>query len=143
MVKTYLISKATIPYNFFCASYASPMFENHRCMKKFKFLQFFDFRKMHHRMYRIFRTIQTPSCRRFSSRTNPFSNGTRIPKPLSKAAPIGAAAFMLGGAILFKNKNAKEEVSATDSNSETKIYTLKASFPIKRIVRSTCFVGIY
>merc|ERR1712156_464591 len=71
------------------------------------------------------RTIQAPSCRRFSSRTNPFSNGTRIPKPLSKAAPIGAAAFMLGGAILFKNKNAKEEVSATDSDSETKIYTLK------------------
>ena len=91
-------------------------------------------------MYRIFRTIQTPSCRRFSSRTNPFPNGTRIPKTLSKVAPVGAAAFMLGGAILFKNKNdTKEEVSAIDSNSETKIYTLKASFSIRTIVGSTFF----
>ena len=95
-------------------------------------------RNMHHRMYRIFRTIQTPTCRRFSTRENPFTNRSRIPKSLSKVAPVGAAAFMLGGAILFKNKNANAQqmLSLTDENSETKIDQITNEIRIKEVIIS-------
>ena len=74
---------------------------------------------MHHSMHRLIRAIQTPaalSCRRLS--TNSFSNGSKIPKCFtSRVAPVGAvSAFMIGGAILFQNKNGKEDNKPDKNN---------------------------
>lgn len=72
-------------------------------------------------MYRFFRTIQTPSCRRLSTRSNQFSgsgNGAKIPKSLKRVAPIGAATFMLGGAILFNHKNEKDAIQEPEAPIE-------------------------
>ena len=83
---------------------------------------------MHHRMYRLFRTIQNPGNRRLSTRSNPFSgsgNGAKIPKPLKIVAPVGGAAFMLGGAILFNQKSEKDAIQEPEVPIEKpRIYSL-------------------
>ena len=89
-------------------------------------------------MHRLIRAIQTQaasSCRRLS--TNSFSNGSKIPKRFtSRVAPVGAvSAFMIGGAILFQNKNDKEDNKPDKNNvykSEQIPYARKI-YPLPKI----------